>query len=271
MSKRRDALITRRKQTGWTHKSLAEHIHVSYTTVSCWERGERTPHPSIRPSLAEALAVTLIELDHLLDPSSTADPGSHLVPPWFNLYESMVATTGGISQVETLIVPALLQTTAYAASIERWGIYHLTEEQIATRVAARIGRQDALHRQLAPLQYKCLLAEQIVHSDVGGTEIMIEQLDHIAEVAKRPNVEVRLLASDGRTVVAHGGFQLLFRDGEHRPYMAVTFDVTSSHYEEMSEVVAKFSSTYDYLYMISKPPDESIRIINEHKERLIST
>lgn len=41
-------------------------LGVQLTTVGRWERGETSPQPWSRPKLADALAISMEELDHLL-------------------------------------------------------------------------------------------------------------------------------------------------------------------------------------------------------------
>jgi transcriptional regulator with XRE-family HTH domain len=264
MVNRREAFISRRKQAGWTHKTLAEHLHVSTSTVSCWERGERTPHPTARTALSEALGVTLGELSHLIDPHSTGVEG-HEVPQWFSLYESMIVTYGSLYQVEMIMVPALLQTRDYAMAIEQYGTRQLTEEQIVARVSARMKRQEVLHRELSPINYVCLLSETVLRSRVGGDAIMTDQLAHLADVAQTPNVELRLLLQDGSETVALGNYQLLSRNGDNRPHMLITFDLMRVHYDEESNTVQRFSSTFDYLWTISLSPADTLRYISEQQ------
>jgi hypothetical protein len=51
---------------GHTQETLAEFVGVEPTTVGRWKRGETSPQPWCRPKLAEALVVSLEELDGML-------------------------------------------------------------------------------------------------------------------------------------------------------------------------------------------------------------
>lgn len=66
MPARRRALAARRKAVGHTQEQLAALLGVERSTVVRWEAGETEPLPRCRPQLAEALAVSLDELDELL-------------------------------------------------------------------------------------------------------------------------------------------------------------------------------------------------------------
>lgn len=66
MAAKRRALADRRKAVGHTQESLAARLGVERSTVVRWEAGETDPLPWCRPKLAEALAVSLDEVDELL-------------------------------------------------------------------------------------------------------------------------------------------------------------------------------------------------------------
>ncbi|MGH4006662.1 MAG: helix-turn-helix transcriptional regulator [Pseudonocardiaceae bacterium] len=66
MKAKRRALADRRKIAGHSQETLAQALGVELTTVGRWERGETSPQPWSRPKLADALEISLEDLDHLL-------------------------------------------------------------------------------------------------------------------------------------------------------------------------------------------------------------
>jgi DNA-binding XRE family transcriptional regulator/tetratricopeptide (TPR) repeat protein len=62
----RHALTERRGILGYSQETLAQALDVELTTIGRWERGETSPQPWSRRKLADALAVSLEELDRLL-------------------------------------------------------------------------------------------------------------------------------------------------------------------------------------------------------------
>jgi DNA-binding XRE family transcriptional regulator len=99
---KRRALAERREVVGHSQETLARLVGVEPTTVGRWERGETSPQPWCRPKLADALGVSLEELDVMLSegqPVADEGPGGMepqgtgevpvdpehdpvLVPPW---------------------------------------------------------------------------------------------------------------------------------------------------------------------------------------------
>lgn len=66
MKAKRRALAQRCGSVGHTQETLAEFMGVDSTTVARWERGQTWPHPWCRPKLAQALRVSLEDLDRML-------------------------------------------------------------------------------------------------------------------------------------------------------------------------------------------------------------
>ncbi|MFJ2957300.1 helix-turn-helix transcriptional regulator [Streptomyces sp. NPDC087270] len=79
----RRQLARRRKALGYSQESLAEALRADRATVGRWERGETDPHPYLRPRLAEALRVSVTELDVLLsaEDGSRAESPEATIPP----------------------------------------------------------------------------------------------------------------------------------------------------------------------------------------------
>ncbi|MBV9012073.1 MAG: helix-turn-helix domain-containing protein [Pseudonocardiales bacterium] len=70
---KRRALVQRRQLVGHSQETVARLVGVEPTTVGRWERGETSPQPWCRPKLAEALGVSLEELDVLLTEGQPVD------------------------------------------------------------------------------------------------------------------------------------------------------------------------------------------------------
>ena len=73
MAGKRRALAGRRRVVGYTQEQLAAVLGVERTTVVRWEAGETTPQPWCRPKLAQALDVSVQELDTMLAEGRTVE------------------------------------------------------------------------------------------------------------------------------------------------------------------------------------------------------
>lgn len=72
MPSRRDALVNARRAVGLSQEELAHSVGVDRATVQRWERGVTAPQPRHRCGLADALRVTVGEVDHLLGGTATS-------------------------------------------------------------------------------------------------------------------------------------------------------------------------------------------------------
>ena len=261
----REAFIARRRHLDFTQESLAHRLNVATATVAKWENGTRLPAPGTRRNLAEALEVSLIDLDRLLGIEPPIEFNGHRVPHWLNTYESLVQAAGRLCEVEFIAIPALLQTKAYAAAVERAGDLLFTDHEVVERVDLRSERQKVLYRDPEPLQLVTLLGEGVLRDRVGSRDVMAEQLDHLAELAERPNIDLRMIGP-GRAPSAIGGFELLTRPGDIDPFMAATLDVGGARYREDPDVVAKFVSRFNHLLDTALTPSETTRRIRDMRK-----
>jgi hypothetical protein len=97
-----------------------------------------------------------------------------------------------VRNYESLFIPGLLQTEAYARAVIPGVQPSITKDQIDQRVQARIERQQLLDRD-DPLELWAVLDEAAIRRLVGGREIMHAQITHLTQAARRPNVTIQVI------------------------------------------------------------------------------
>lgn len=114
---------------------------------------------------------------------------SDVLPEWFEFYVGLEAEAATLRTYEAESVPGLLQTEQYARAI-----YRLTagEEGVDRKVAARMQRQDVLHRD-RPVQLSVVLNEAVLMRPVGGAPVMSGQLNQLISTSQLPNVTLQVL------------------------------------------------------------------------------
>ena len=126
--------------------------------------------------------------------------------PGFDAYLRHEGKAIGIRGFAPQVVPGLLQTEDYAR-----GTMDLSEpaETLDARTAGRISRQAILTREKPP-ELMWVLDESVLRRPVGGDKTMVEQIDHLIDIAQSPHVQVRIMPFNRITPVALvGGLILL--------------------------------------------------------------
>ncbi|MFI0739091.1 helix-turn-helix domain-containing protein [Streptomyces sp. NPDC021100] len=98
-----------------------------------------------------------------------------------------------ISEISSMYVLGLLQTEAYARAVIRAAQRFTPHEVVERFVRARMERAKLLEGPSAPV-YWAIIHEAALRVAVGEPEVMVEQLDHLAEVMRtRPNVVIQVM------------------------------------------------------------------------------
>jgi hypothetical protein len=115
---------------------------------------------------------------------------------------------------EPLLIPGLLQTEAYARALIGGSSPPLDDETVAERVAARLRRAEALRRKVG-VMYGFVIYEAALRTNVGGINVMREQLWHLLDVGVLRNVSIQLLPFGRCSGVALNGSIVLLETPEH--------------------------------------------------------
>lgn len=67
--------------------------------------------------------------------------------------------------------------------------------EVASRVTTRIGCKEVITKA-NPAELLVLLGRGALNQGVGGRQVMIAQLQHLLEMAARPNIEIRIVPDD---------------------------------------------------------------------------
>jgi transcriptional regulator with XRE-family HTH domain len=128
--------------------------------------------------------------------------GRHRVlRPSFDTYRVQEAQAICIRCVAAQVIPGLLQIEGYAR-----GIMDQNEpfETLDARVAVRMERQEIFRREDPP-EAMFVLDESALLRPVGGSKVMVDQIDHLIEMTRRPNVQVLVMPFERIAPLALGG------------------------------------------------------------------
>ncbi|MFJ1800371.1 Scr1 family TA system antitoxin-like transcriptional regulator [Streptomyces sp. NPDC088180] len=187
-----------RDKRGWTQDELAALMGCSGAHISAVETGRRSPTDAFAAKADRALGSG----DRLQRQSRAARYTALL--EGFPQYVKHEERASEIRLYEVGVIPGLLQTPEYAATLEADAVRRgaITPEQAAERVALVAQRQTALVRTPTPSLF-AVLDEGCLLRPMGGPAVMAAQFDRLLEFAEQPN-----------TVFQIAPFQM----GERRPF-----------------------------------------------------
>ncbi|MEO6083489.1 MAG: helix-turn-helix transcriptional regulator [Umezawaea sp.] len=119
-----------------------------------------------------------------------------VIPDGFDLYIGLEEAASELHWYESELVPGLLQTADYARALFKADNADVDDVEIDRRVTLRMARRSLITRATAAPRVLVALNEGILRRPVGGLDVMVEQLDQLAEFADLPNVSIRVVAFD---------------------------------------------------------------------------
>ncbi|MFJ5558747.1 helix-turn-helix domain-containing protein [Streptomyces sp. NPDC093250] len=171
---------------GLTRAEFADSVDCTETTAGGIENAQQMPSYDFAQRADRLLGAdgALVKLWPLLIRSA--------YPDWFWHVIELEQRAGFIQEFESVAIPGLLQTEAYARAIFTAAHPVATKLQIEQFVAARIDRQRILTRAEPP-QVMVTLDEGVLRRCIGGSRVMSEQLGHLLERADLPKVHLQVI------------------------------------------------------------------------------
>ena len=125
------------------------------------------------------------------------------IPAWFLDWVAIEREAVTLHTWQPALIPGLLQTPEYARAIlASWRLD--TDGDIEAKLAARTGRQAILDRDDPP-DLCALLDESVLHRWIGSAAITAGQLEHLAQMARRPNVAIQLVPEEAAAYAGLSG------------------------------------------------------------------
>ena len=265
------ALRHLREEAGHTIEDVAEKLEMSPSTVSRIETAQVGVRPRDLRSLLDIYEVTEAERDQLLQIAR-----ERRQPHWWQEYAdlpniavaSLEEDASTIWQYSTQLVPGLVQSEAYARAVLKAIRLDAKADDIDRRLELRLHRQARLTSENAP-EYWVVLDEAVVRRQVGGPTVMAEQLGHLVEAARRPNVTLQVLPfTSGEHAGMDGEFTILHYRESDDPDVVYIENTGSDLYFESTEVTRRYNKIFDHLRAAAQNPGESIRTLGSIQSQL---
>ncbi|MFV2019359.1 helix-turn-helix domain-containing protein [Micromonospora sp. LOL_023] len=99
-----------------------------------------------------------------------------------------------IKHFHPVVIPGLLQCRAYAEALIRLvKILPHDDKEIQARVALRMHRQQRVFDRAGEVELRVIIDELALQRNVGGREVMRDQLAHLSEMFDHPAVEIAII------------------------------------------------------------------------------
>ncbi|WP_442803131.1 helix-turn-helix domain-containing protein [Streptomyces pseudogriseolus] len=190
-----------REDAGLSQDQAARSVGFSGAKLSRIEsgKGRRPPTGTDVRALLELYGTDDYEASVLLKLLQRAgEPGwwqrydKRLMPEWFDRLVGLQEAAATIRTFEIQYVPGLLQTADYTRAVVERGLPNAPASEVQRRVELRMRRAQLLFREDAP-QLWAVIDESVLLRVLGDRTVMREQLDHLAEMAARPNVTLQIV------------------------------------------------------------------------------
>ncbi len=191
-----------------------------------------------------------------------------VLPRQFSIYLGFEGDAASIHTYEALYVPGLLQTERYARVLVEAHQSSNNSDEAARRVEARMLRQALITGPDAP-RLHAIVDEACIKRMVGGPEVMREQLEHLIEASKRPNVVIQVIAYEaGAYMTMESGYVLLrFADTADADVVCVDLLSRSLYMDDPSEV-ERYRDAWENVLATAESPLASVELLGRSLEEM---
>ncbi len=259
-------LRRQRELTGMTSREAACAVGWHQSKVSRIETGSSGVKPADVARLLDVYSVSDPELRALLGAlcgAGAMDEGGKgagsggrrgwwyayrdLLPSAYLDFISLESEASCARTLETTVVPGLLQTPDYARAVTRAALADPPPEQVEELVRVRMARQAVLGGR-RPLELCAVLDEAVLRHEVGGRQVMAEQLGHLLERGSLPHVRLHVLPFSRSNHIGITGPFVIFSFPRIADLDVVVLDhLTSSLYLERKEDLRAYAAAFTTL------------------------
>lgn len=206
----------------------------------------------------------LIELARTADQRGWWDAYADSLREGYSAMIALESAAESFFSYQDSLIPGLLQTEAYAEEMIRSSLLAVPPGVVSQRVEVRLTRQSVLTRAEDPLELIAILDEAVLRRQVGGPEVMREQLLYLADIHERPNVTLQVLPfAKGSHPAMAGGFTILRFPDTADSGVVFLENMTSDIFVESEAEVHQYHLVFDRLREISLEPQQSATLIRQ--------
>lgn len=184
------------------------------------------------------------------------------VPERVKRFFATEETAAVIRVYQPMLLHGLVQTERYARAVIGTNS-SLSPTDVERLVQARMARQERLTGEDPPTVH-LVVEEHVLRARVGGFEVMREQLEHLADLAGRGVVELRVAPTSlgAHPCIGAPLFLVLTPEGGRRPNVVYVETLTDGVFVDESDRIARYETTISELLPLTLSPSESLSLLS---------
>ncbi|MFF8283317.1 DUF5753 domain-containing protein [Streptomyces albus] len=249
--------------------------HKSYNRYSRLERGLSWPTDAEWPIICRTLRMDEVTKATL---SAMRSEGMAITDAWWDQFvgivpESLikfVAHEDAAASMTTLagnVLPGLLQTRAYAQSLVLTLSGTVMTPHAADRSATmRSQRRKIFEKDPAP-QVEAIFSEGALHQVVGGTDVMLEQLDALIDDGQAGRVRFRIIPFSAPATLTYM-FTLLEFSGEGESPVVALDQMTGMDFKDKPGEVRDIRAYVDAVRQVAMDEVSSLEMMMRRRKEI---
>jgi len=258
-----------REAAGLTQEDVSERTGKDRSTLYRLESAQQRPQKSTLIQLldlygaAEPRRSELLTLLREASQRGWMRPYRSELPDVYSDYIGFEDEARSIANYESLFVPGLLQTEAYARAQLRGTLPYASEAEIESRVAARLERQPVLVKDGA-LKLWAIMDEAALRRLVGGRDVMRGQARHLLEVRSLPNVTIQVIPyGAGAHPGMDGSFVILEFPDPDDPSIVYVESAAGGLFLEQDAEIRRYMLMFEHLRAAASGLDATVALLEE--------
>jgi transcriptional regulator with XRE-family HTH domain len=263
-------LCEMRKRVDKTMEEAADHLKIEKSTVCRYETGEVMPVWSSVHMLLTLYSVSKEELAEaaLRFQAAKDEPRSVRLtagaPKAFRTLVNAEREAVRERELAPFVIPGLLQTKRYTEALFEAGrALHKPAMRPDTAIATRMDRKKPLDGP-DPMLLHALIDEAVIRREIGGPDVLSEQLDHLLSVATWPNITLQVISyTAGGYGPMAGSFIIIdYPEPDTTPGVYLEYPAGGAWVDDKDDV-QRFTTTFDQAAAQALSPADSIHLIRQ--------
>jgi Domain of unknown function (DUF5753)/Helix-turn-helix domain len=166
------------------------------------------------------------------------------IAPWLRRLRDVEATATEALYSSFELVPAMLQIEPYARAL--MSTFGRTGNELEKNLELRMARGLMLTDREPPLRLWAVLGEPALRANIGGPEVMREQLAHILTVTELEHVDVQVIPQGAGSHALTGTTITLFRLPDRLPSLGSVDTPFGPHFIDRPDQIEATGRLFDH-------------------------